>query len=53
MLENNSDMILSIIKMFFTYMVVFYTNNKILGIRENKNIKKLKLVVMSLIASLM
>ena len=53
MLENNSDMILSIIKLFFTYMVVFYTNNKILGIRENKNIKKLKLVVMSLIASLM
>lgn len=50
---NNSDVILSVIKMFFTFMVVFYTNNKILGIKEDRKIKKLTLVVISLIISLL
>lgn len=34
-------------------MVVFYTNNKILGIKEDRKIKKLTLVVISLIISLL
>lgn len=50
---NNADVILSVIKMFFTFMVVFYTNNKILGIKEDRKIKKLTLVVISLIISLL